>query len=29
MLSYVVKTCRFHVCDMFDEMFVMASRSSV
>jgi len=25
MNSYVVKTCRFHVCDMFEEMYVMAN----
>jgi len=29
MLSFVVKTCSFHVCDMFDEMPIMASRGPV
>jgi len=25
----VVMTCRLHVCDMFDEMFIMGSRGYV
>jgi hypothetical protein len=29
MLKYVVYTCRLHICDMFDEMPVMASRGPV
>jgi hypothetical protein len=29
MLRYVVYTCRLHICDMFDEMPVMASRGPV
>jgi len=29
MLNSVVKTCSFYVCDMFDEMHVMASRDLV
>ena len=29
MLSYVVKTYRFHICDMFDKIPVMASRGPV
>ena len=29
MLIYVVLTRRMHICDMFDEMFVMASRGPV
>ena len=29
MLKYVVYTYRLHVCDMFDEMPVMASRNLV
>ena len=29
MLSYDVKTYSFHVCDMFDEMPIMASRGPV
>lgn len=23
MLKYVVETCRFHICDMFEEMLIM------
>ena len=26
MIKYVVYTCRFNVCDMFDKTFVMSSR---
>ena len=26
MLSPTINTCRFHVCDMFEEISVMASR---
>ena len=29
MLKSVVYTCRLHICDMFDEMPIMASRSLV
>ena len=29
MLNYVVYTCRLHVCDLFEEMPVMASRGLV
>ena len=29
MISYVVKTYNFHVCNMFDEILVMASRGLV
>ena len=29
MLNSVVYTCTLHICDMFDEMPVMASRSLV
>jgi len=29
MLSYVVITCRLHICDMFDEFLVMASSGLV
>ena len=29
MLTYVVMTCRLHVCDMFDEIPVMTSRGQV
>ncbi len=29
MLNYVVYTCRLHVGDMFDEMYIMASRGLV
>jgi len=29
MLNYVVYICRLYVCDMFDEMSVMASRGLV
>jgi len=29
MLKYVVFTCRLHICDMFDEMPIMASRGPV
>jgi len=29
MISSVVNTYRFYVCDMFDEMHVMASRSPI
>lgn len=29
MLISVVLTCRLHICDMFDEILVMASRHPV
>jgi len=29
MLRLVVMTGRLHICDMFDEMFVMASRGPI
>jgi len=29
MLRFVVITCRIHICDMFDEIPVMASRGLV
>lgn len=29
MLRFVVMTCRMHICDMFDEILVMASRGPV
>jgi len=29
MLNFVVYTCRLHVCDMFDEMPIKASRGLV
>jgi len=29
MLKYVVYTYRLHICDMFDEMSIMASRGLV
>jgi len=29
MLRSIVMTCRMHICDMFDKMFVMASRALI
>lgn len=29
MFNYVGYTCRLHACDMFNEMFVMASRGII
>jgi len=29
MLKFVVLNCRMHICDMFNKMYVMASRGLV